>query len=140
VFMYSFAYIRRITQIILQAGHINLFTVRHEPGRMCHVMNGHRGPVSALSMQHDEKGFFSAGWDGEALVSLSNSIVDNISFRLPTSSNGISIRGRSFDISPLMARSLRHLPSDPPMHHPPSHQIHYQPKTLLTQLQMKGTM
>lgn len=31
-------------------------------------MNGHRGPVSALSMEHDEKGYFSAGWDGEALV------------------------------------------------------------------------
>ncbi|KAF9464759.1 WD40-repeat-containing domain protein [Collybia nuda] len=49
------------------AGHINLFTVRHEPGRLCYVMNGHRGPVSALSMDHDEKGFFSSGWDGEAI-------------------------------------------------------------------------
>lgn len=35
-------------------------------------MNGHRGPVSALSMEHDEKGYFSAGWDGEALVSYTN--------------------------------------------------------------------
>ncbi|KDQ60948.1 hypothetical protein JAAARDRAFT_31941 [Jaapia argillacea MUCL 33604] len=48
-------------------GHINLFTVRHDPGRLCHVMRGHRGHVSALSLQHDEKGFFSAGWDGEAM-------------------------------------------------------------------------
>ncbi|KAH9951464.1 WD40 repeat-like protein [Amylocystis lapponica] len=48
-------------------GHINLFTVRHDPGRLCHAMRGHRGPVSALALQHDEKGFFSAGWDGEAL-------------------------------------------------------------------------
>ncbi len=32
-------------------------------------MSGHRGPVSALSLDHDEKGFFSAGWDGDALVS-----------------------------------------------------------------------
>ncbi len=31
-------------------------------------MQGHRGPVSALSLQHDERGFFSAGWDGQALV------------------------------------------------------------------------
>jgi transcriptional activator SPT8 len=31
-------------------------------------MQGHRGPVSALSIQHDERGFFSAGWDGQALV------------------------------------------------------------------------
>ncbi|KAI0798006.1 WD40-repeat-containing domain protein [Abortiporus biennis] len=49
-----------------EQGHINLFTVRHEPGRLCHVMPGHRGPVSSLAMEHDEKGFFSAGWDGEA--------------------------------------------------------------------------
>lgn len=52
-----------------QQGHINLFTVRHDPGQLCYVMYGHRGPVSSLSMQYDEKGFFSAGWDGEALVS-----------------------------------------------------------------------
>ncbi|PFH54299.1 hypothetical protein AMATHDRAFT_570 [Amanita thiersii Skay4041] len=49
------------------SGHINLFTVRHDPGRLLHVMSGHRGPVSALSMDADEKGFFSAGWDGEAI-------------------------------------------------------------------------
>ncbi|KIP09536.1 hypothetical protein PHLGIDRAFT_29015 [Phlebiopsis gigantea 11061_1 CR5-6] len=48
-------------------GHINLFTLRHEPGRLCFVFPGHRGPVSGLSIQHDEKGFFSAGWNGEAM-------------------------------------------------------------------------
>ena len=48
---------------------MNLFTLRHEPGRLCHVMNGHRGPVSALALDYDDKGFFSAGWDGEAIVS-----------------------------------------------------------------------
>ena len=47
---------------------MNLFTVRHEPGRLCHTMKAHRGPVSALSLDHEEKGFFSAGWDGEAIV------------------------------------------------------------------------
>jgi transcriptional activator SPT8 len=52
----------------LQLGKINLFTVRHEPGRLFHVMQEHRGPVSALSLQHDERGFFSAGWDGQAIV------------------------------------------------------------------------
>ena len=31
-------------------------------------MQGHRGPVSGLSIDHDEKGFFSASWDGEAIV------------------------------------------------------------------------
>ncbi|KAI0933099.1 hypothetical protein AcV7_004673 [Taiwanofungus camphoratus] len=48
-------------------GHVNLFTVRHDPGRLCYTMRGHRGPVTALALQHDEKGFFSAGLDGEAL-------------------------------------------------------------------------
>lgn len=59
-----------VTLILLfgQQGHINLFTVRHEPGRLMHTLFGHRGPVSAMAMRHDEKGFFSAGWDGEALV------------------------------------------------------------------------
>ncbi|KAJ6572901.1 WD40 repeat-like protein [Mycena sp. CBHHK59/15] len=48
-------------------GHINLFTTRHDPGRCCHVMTGHRGrPVSALALDHDEKGLYSAGWDGDA--------------------------------------------------------------------------
>lgn len=51
-----------------KVGNISLFTVRHDPGRLIHVMNGHRGPVSALSLDADEKGFFSAGWDGEAIV------------------------------------------------------------------------
>ncbi|KZT26526.1 WD40 repeat-like protein [Neolentinus lepideus HHB14362 ss-1] len=48
-------------------GHINLFTVRHDPGRLCHVMRGHSGNVSALSIQHDEKGFLSAGLDGDTI-------------------------------------------------------------------------
>jgi len=32
-------------------------------------MNGHRGPISALAIDYDEKSFFSAGWDGQAIVS-----------------------------------------------------------------------
>lgn len=53
----------------LQRGHINLCTLRHDPGRLMYVMRGHNGrPVSGLSLQHDEMGFFSAGWDGSALV------------------------------------------------------------------------
>lgn len=61
----------------LQTGHVNLFTVRHEPGRHITSLTGHRGPVSALSLQHDEKGFFSAGWDGDALVFASLSFLLN---------------------------------------------------------------
>ncbi len=37
-------------------------------------MPAHRGPVSALALAHDEKSFFSAGWDGEALVSSVSSL------------------------------------------------------------------
>lgn len=49
------------------SGAINLFTLRHEPGRLCHVMTGHnRTAISALCLDYDEKGFFSAGWDGVA--------------------------------------------------------------------------
>ncbi|KAF8910982.1 WD40-repeat-containing domain protein [Gymnopilus junonius] len=48
-------------------GYINLFTVRHDPGRLCHVLQGHRGPVSGLALDYDEKGVFSASWDGEAI-------------------------------------------------------------------------
>lgn len=32
-------------------------------------MKGHKGPVSGLALDYDEKSFFSAGWDGEAIVS-----------------------------------------------------------------------
>ncbi|KAF8964058.1 WD40-repeat-containing domain protein [Flammula alnicola] len=46
------------------AGYINLFTLRHEPGRLCHVMDGHhRSPVSALCLDYDEKGFLALQWD-----------------------------------------------------------------------------
>ncbi|KAF9227669.1 WD40 repeat-like protein [Gyrodon lividus] len=48
-------------------GHINLFTVRHDPGRLMHVLQGHRGPISGLSVDQGEQGFFSASWDGEAI-------------------------------------------------------------------------
>ncbi|KAJ3889446.1 WD40 repeat-like protein [Lentinula edodes] len=48
-------------------GPINLFTVRHEPGRLCHTLVGHRDLVSSLSLNHDEKSLFSASWDGEAI-------------------------------------------------------------------------
>jgi transcriptional activator SPT8 len=49
---------------------VNLFTIRHDPGQVVHSLSGHLGPVSALAMLPGEKGFISAGWDGEALVRL----------------------------------------------------------------------
>lgn len=56
----------------IQSGPINLFTVRHDPGRLCHTLVGHRDLVSSLALNHDEKSLFSASWDGEAIVSLSS--------------------------------------------------------------------
>ena len=53
-------------------------------------MNGHRGPVSALALDYDEKGFFSAGWDGEAIVG--SSPVRRMSLLTLYNSNGISIQ------------------------------------------------
>lgn len=32
-------------------------------------MQGRRSPVSALALDHDERAFYSAGWDGDAIVS-----------------------------------------------------------------------
>ncbi|KDN51661.1 hypothetical protein RSAG8_00207, partial [Rhizoctonia solani AG-8 WAC10335] len=50
------------------AGNINLFTVRHDPGRVHFVLRGHKGPTSGLTLSADEKKVYSAGWDGHALV------------------------------------------------------------------------
>ncbi|CEL51804.1 Transcription factor SPT8 OS=Saccharomyces cerevisiae (strain ATCC 204508 / S288c) GN=SPT8 PE=1 SV=1 [Rhizoctonia solani AG-1 IB] len=49
------------------AGNINLFTVRHDPGRVHFVLRGHKGPTSGLALSADEKKVYSAGWDGHAL-------------------------------------------------------------------------
>lgn len=77
---------------ILQTGKINLFTVRHEPGRLFHAMQEHRGPVSAISLQHDERGFFSAGWDGQAIVGYT-STEGSLALRAHSyTSNGTSTR------------------------------------------------
>jgi hypothetical protein len=53
----------------IQTGNINLFTVRHDPGRVHFVLRGHKGPTSGLALSADEKKVYSAGWDGHALVS-----------------------------------------------------------------------
>ena len=85
-------------------GHINLFTTRHEPGRCIHVMPGHRGrPVSALAMDHDEKGFYSAGWDGDAIVRGPSALksASNVG-----NSNGISTPGTVCEPLLLMGRNL----------------------------------
>ncbi|KAF8610012.1 WD40 repeat-like protein [Ceratobasidium sp. AG-I] len=48
-------------------GNVNLFTIRHDPGRVHFVLRGHKGPTSGLALSADEKKVYSAGWDGHAL-------------------------------------------------------------------------
>ncbi|KAG8710651.1 Transcription factor spt8, partial [Ceratobasidium sp. 395] len=36
-------------------GNINLFTIRHDPGRVHFVLRGHKGPTSGLALSADEK-------------------------------------------------------------------------------------
>lgn len=67
-------------------------------------MNGHRGPVSALSMDHEEKGFFSAGWDGEAIVG--NIYAHSFSSYNRHFSNGILMMGDALETSLLTVLNL----------------------------------
>lgn len=101
---------------LLQAGYINLFTLRHDPGRLIHVMNGHqRTPISALCLDYDEKGFFSAGWDGVAIVRFlqrTRSRPNDFCYSI-----GISIRGRIFEISPHITPSSLVYACGPIQHH-----------------------
>ncbi|KZV86553.1 WD40 repeat-like protein [Exidia glandulosa HHB12029] len=48
-------------------GKISLFTIRHDPGRVVHVIQGHQKAVSAMCLAPDEKGAYSASWDNLAI-------------------------------------------------------------------------
>jgi transcriptional activator SPT8 len=54
----------------LQTGEINLYTVRHEPGKVHYTFAEHHAAVSALALSSDEKSVFSGSHDGHALVGL----------------------------------------------------------------------
>jgi transcriptional activator SPT8 len=43
--------------------------VRHAPGRIVHALKSHTGPVSALVLLPDERGFISGSWDKTVKVS-----------------------------------------------------------------------
>ena len=51
-----------------ESGSINLFTVRHEEGKLIHVMRGHQSPVSVLKITPDERGLVSGSWDKSCKV------------------------------------------------------------------------
>lgn len=48
-----------------QTGHINLTTLRHDPGRTHHTITAHTKSVSCLALQPDELGVLSGGADGD---------------------------------------------------------------------------
>ncbi|KAJ3303702.1 Transcription factor spt8 [Kappamyces sp. JEL0829] len=46
-----------------ESGSINLWSVRHEEGKLQHVIRGHRSTVSCLSIGLDERSCMSGSWD-----------------------------------------------------------------------------
>ncbi|KAJ3261382.1 Transcription factor spt8 [Boothiomyces macroporosus] len=46
-----------------QTGNINLWTVRHEEGKLQHVLKGHKNVVSALQIAPEERSLVSGSWD-----------------------------------------------------------------------------
>ncbi|EJD52927.1 WD40 repeat-like protein [Auricularia subglabra TFB-10046 SS5] len=48
-------------------GKVGLFTIRHDPGRVAHVINAHSKAVSAMTLAHDEKSVYTASWDSLAI-------------------------------------------------------------------------
>ncbi len=46
-----------------RSGAINLFTIRHEEGKIAHVLKGHSSPVSVLLLTQQEEHVVSGSWD-----------------------------------------------------------------------------
>ena len=51
-----------------QSGGINLQTVRHQEGKVLHVLKKHTSAVSVLQLGYDEKFVLSGGWDRQVHV------------------------------------------------------------------------
>jgi transcriptional activator SPT8 len=47
----------------LESGCINLYSVRHDEGKVIHRLKGHKSAVSVLTLTHDEKSLLSGSWD-----------------------------------------------------------------------------
>ena len=63
----------------IQAGHINLTTLRHDPGKIVHVFDTpdrHSKPVSQLLLTSDEQHMISGGWDNHVKVSGSGRTIE----------------------------------------------------------------
>ena len=57
-----------IANLTMQSGGISLQTVRHEEGKVLHVLKKHTSAVSVLQLGHDEKYVLSGGWDRQVHV------------------------------------------------------------------------
>jgi WD40 repeat protein len=53
-----------------ESGNINLYTLRHEPGQLRHVLRRHTSAVSALALTNDDTELISGGWDRGVHVSV----------------------------------------------------------------------
>lgn len=53
-----------------ESGNINLYSLRHEPGQLRHVLRKHTSAVSALVLTNDDTELISGGWDRGVHVSL----------------------------------------------------------------------
>lgn len=48
---------------------MNLYSVRHDEGRIHHTFSKQTSTVSVLALMHDERAFLSGSWDASILVS-----------------------------------------------------------------------
>lgn len=46
-----------------ESGNINLYSLRHEPGQLRHVLRRHTAAVSAMALTNDDTDLISGGWD-----------------------------------------------------------------------------
>lgn len=53
-----------------RSGPINLYSLRHQPGRLIHSLKGHSSVVSALQLLPGDKSLLSGSWDGVVKVSM----------------------------------------------------------------------
>jgi transcriptional activator SPT8 len=51
-----------------KSGGINLQTVRHEEGKVLHVLKKHTSAVSVLCLTNDEQSLLSGSWDRQVHV------------------------------------------------------------------------
>lgn len=46
-----------------ESGNIHLYSIRHEEGKLLHILRGHKSPVSTMKISPNEKGLITGSWD-----------------------------------------------------------------------------